>query len=88
MDKEGVVDDGYELKDGVARIGGAEIDGSDKQGGWKLNECEMEGMALGVEVGGKDMEKGEVMVGRGESGEKEAVRLDGVEERMRWRVEE
>jgi prolyl-tRNA synthetase len=42
--------------------------------GWKFNEWEMRGVPLRLEIGPKDMEKGQVMLARRDTGEKSAVK--------------
>jgi len=52
-----------------------EIDGRDEYTpGWKFNEWEMKGVPLRLEIGPKDLAKGQVMVVRRDSGEKMAVK--------------
>lgn len=86
--KEGVLDHAYELKNRLARIARADIDASDKQPGWKFNECEMQGIPLRVEVGPKDIEKGQVMLARRDTGEKQAVTLEALEQTITATLED
>ena len=52
-----------------------EIDGRDEYTpGWKFNEWEMKGVPLRLEIGPKDLAKGQVMMVRRDSGEKMAVK--------------
>lgn len=52
-----------------------EIDGRDEYTpGWKFNEWEMKGVPLRLEIGPKDLAKGQVMVVRRDTGEKMAVK--------------
>jgi prolyl-tRNA synthetase len=52
-----------------------EIDGRDEfTPGWKFNEWEMKGVPLRLEIGPKDLAKGQVMVVRRDTGEKMAVK--------------
>ncbi|MEH7885279.1 proline--tRNA ligase [Bacillus sp. JJ1609] len=80
--KEGVLDFAYELKvklSGVARIG---IDASDKKPGWKFNEYEMKGIPVRLEVGPKDIENGQVVLARRDTGEKIFVSLEDLETKL------
>ncbi|CAN7553773.1 proline--tRNA ligase [Rossellomorea sp. LjRoot5] len=77
--KEGVLDFAYNLKtqlSGVARVG---IDASDKKPGWKFNEYEMKGIPLRLEVGPRDIENGQVILARRDTGEKNTVTLEELE---------
>ncbi|WP_409296511.1 proline--tRNA ligase [Peribacillus sp. SCS-26] len=71
--KEGVLDYAYELKKQLGASVRADIDASDKKPGWKFNEYEMKGVPLRLEVGPKDIEKGQVVLARRDTGEKVIV---------------
>jgi prolyl-tRNA synthetase len=78
--KDGVLDFAYDLQQKLSstiRIG---IDASDKKPGWKFNEYEMKGIPLRLEVGPKDMEKNQVVLVRRDTGEKQFVSMEGLEE--------
>ncbi|WLD93757.1 proline--tRNA ligase [Alkalihalobacillus sp. AL-G] len=77
--KEGVLDFAYDLKEKLAHVARIDIDASDKKPGWKFNEYEMKGIPLRLEVGPKDIEKGQVVLARRDTGEKLFVPLDEVE---------
>ena len=80
--KEGVLDYAYELKsrlDSVVRIG---IDGSDKKPGWKFNEYEMKGIPVRLEVGPKDIEQGQVVLARRDTGEKIILPVEELESKL------
>jgi prolyl-tRNA synthetase len=47
--------------------------------GWKFNEWEMKGIPIRLELGPKDMEKGQVMLVRRDTGEKMAVPRHGLD---------
>jgi prolyl-tRNA synthetase len=51
--------------------------------GWKFSEWEMRGVPLRLEIGPKDIEKGQVMLARRDTREKLATPLDGLTERVR-----
>lgn len=58
-----------------------EIDGRDEYTpGWKFNEWEMKGVPLRLEIGPKDLVKGQVMVVRRDTGEKMAVKEEKLAE--------
>lgn len=80
--KAGVLDFAYDLKvklSSVARVG---IDASDKKPGWKFNEYEMKGIPVRLEVGPKDIEKGQVVLARRDTGEKIFVALNELEAKL------
>ncbi|CAN5694979.1 proline--tRNA ligase [soil metagenome] len=51
--------------------------------GWKFNEHELRGVPVRIEIGPKDIEKGQVVFVRRDTGEKEFVPRAGVAERLR-----
>ncbi|WP_164214577.1 proline--tRNA ligase [Virgibacillus sp. YIM 98842] len=86
--KEGVLDKAYELRDRLKNIVRVDIDPSDKTPGWKFNETEIKGIPVRIELGPKDIEKDQVVLVRRDTGEKEFVALNGVEERLPALLEE
>ena len=78
--KEGVLEAASAL---LARLKAAGIragmDDSDQSMGWKAAQYEMKGVPLRVEIGPKDMEKGQCCICRRDSGEKVFVSLDELE---------
>lgn len=56
--------------------------------GWRLSEWELLGVPIRLEVGPKDMENFQVTLARRDTGEKEAVKLDNLEERVASLLEE
>ena len=78
--KEGVIEANEAV---MARLKAAGIrvkmDASDNSPGWKFAEYEMKGVPLRVEIGPKDMEKGQCCICRRDSGEKVFVPLDELE---------
>ncbi|AYC30449.1 proline--tRNA ligase [Paenisporosarcina cavernae] len=78
--KEGVLDYAYALKNSLASSIRVGIDASDKKPGWKFNEYEMKGIPLRLEVGPKDIEAGQVVLARRDTGEKMTVAADRVKE--------
>ncbi|MFC3039342.1 proline--tRNA ligase [Virgibacillus xinjiangensis] len=80
--KEGVLDKAYDLRDRLQNLARVDIDGSDKMPGWKFNEYEMKGIPVRIEMGPKDIEKEQVVLVRRDTGEKEFISLDELEERL------
>ena len=77
--KEGVleaVDALQEKLSGVARV---KTDKTDKSPGFKFAEQEMRGIPLRIEVGPRDLENGEAVVVRRDTGDKQTVKLDELE---------
>jgi len=48
--------------------------------GWKFNEWELKGVPVRIEIGPRDLEKGQVVMVRRDTGEKRPVPLDAVKE--------
>jgi prolyl-tRNA synthetase len=84
MHKDGVTDKARELigrlKDAGLRVKG---DFSDNSPGWKFAEYEMKGVPLRVEIGPKDIEKGQCIAVRRDNGEKIVVSLSELENRVK-----
>lgn len=79
--KEGVLDKAQELVDTLTAAGiRTKADTSDQSPGWKFAEYEMKGVPLRIEIGPKDIEKGQCMAARRDTGEKAALPLEGLEE--------
>jgi len=57
----------------------AEADLRDYSAGWKFNEWEMKGVPLRIEIGPRDIERGEAVLVLRHSGEKKSVPLLGIE---------
>ncbi|MFO7711043.1 MAG: proline--tRNA ligase [Candidatus Woesearchaeota archaeon] len=61
----------------------SEIDESDEYSpGWKFNQYEMKGVPVRIEIGPKDVEAGQVVVVRRDTGEKETVKQDELNQRL------
>ena len=74
--KEGVLDAATDLLNRLTAAGvRAKMDDSDQSMGWKAAEYEMKGVPLRVEIGPKDMEKGQCCICRRDNGEKVFVPL-------------
>ena len=57
------------------------LDDSDKSPGWKFSEWEMKGVPLRVELGPRDIEKGQVVLAKRNTGEKIFVSMDEMVEK-------
>ena len=81
MHKEGVLEAARALLGRLKAAGiRAGIDESDQSMGWKAAQYEMKGVPLRVEIGPKDMEKGQCCICRRDSGEKVFVPLAELED--------
>ncbi len=79
--KEGVLDAAAGLRDRLSAMGlRVKMDDSDQSAGWKFAHYEMKGVPLRVEIGPKDMEKGQCCIARRDNGEKTFVPLDKLEQ--------
>jgi len=86
--KEGVSDKAYELKERLSKVARVDIDASDKMPGWKFNEYEMKGIPVRLEVGPKDIEKGQVVLARRDTSEKMIVPMEELETKIPALLEE
>ncbi|MCM3664104.1 proline--tRNA ligase [Mesobacillus subterraneus] len=80
--KAGVLDFAYDLKEKLSAVARVGIDASDKKPGWKFNEYEMKGIPVRLEVGPKDIEKGQVVLARRDTGEKIFVAINELEAKL------
>lgn len=55
--------------------------------GWKFNEWELKGVPLRIEIGPKDIAKNQVTLVRRDTGEKEAVKVSGLEKKAEETLE-
>ena len=78
--KEGVLEAAASLRDRLTAAGiRVSMDDSDQSAGWKFAQYEMKGVPLRVEIGPKDMEKGQCCIARRDTGEKTFVPLTELE---------
>jgi len=71
---EGVLDKAQEIRDALCSAGvRTAVDDSEKSPGWKFSEQEMRGIPLRVEIGPKDVEKGQAVLVRRDNREKTIV---------------
>ncbi len=77
QDAAGVMDKAIEVKDALAAAGvRVNIDATEKSPGWKFSEQEMRGIPLRIELGPKDIEKGQAVLVRRDTREKTIVAID------------
>ena len=87
--KPGVLDAANDLLERLQKAGiRANIDDSDQSMGWKAAEYEMKGVPLRVEIGPKDIEKGQCCICRRDNGEKVFVALDELENTVKALLDE
>ncbi len=80
--KEGVLDQALKVRDTLAEAFRVKIDDSAKTPGWKFAEQEIRGIPVRVELGPKDIVKGECVVVRRDTREKIVVPLPELNTRM------
>ena len=64
------------------------LDERDERPGWKFSEWEMRGVPLRLEIGPKDIEKGQVLLARRDTREKLGVPMDGLPGKVRELLDE
>jgi len=77
--KPGVAEKADELRVRLSKIARTKIDLTDKSPGWKFAEHEMKGIPIRLEIGPKDIEAGQCVIVRRDTGEKTTVPLAGDE---------
>jgi prolyl-tRNA synthetase len=81
--KEGVLDKANELLAALKAAGyRAAIDDSEKSPGWKFSEQEMLGIPTRIEIGPKDIEKGQVVIVRRDTREKIVTPIGEVTDKL------
>lgn len=78
--KEGVLEKANELKAMLQKDFRVKLDDSDHAPGWKFAEYEMKGVPVRVEIGPKDIEKGQCVIVRRDTREKIFVSLENLNE--------
>ncbi len=86
--KEGVLDAANALTERLNKVCRAQIDTSDNTPGWKFAQYEMKGVPVRVEIGPKDIEKGQCVVVTRHNREKTFVPLDQVEDVVLQKLDE
>lgn len=74
--KEGVLEKASEIYESLKNICRIKLDDSDKMPGWKYSEYEMKGVPLRIELGPKDIEKGQAVLVRRDTREKTFVAIE------------
>lgn len=82
QEKEEVKEAIFSLKERLKKIVRADVDLTDKSPGYKYSEQEMRGIPLRLEIGPKDIEKGQVLLVRRDTQEKIATDISEVETRI------
>lgn len=77
--KEGVIERATELYDILKKKFRVKLDISDNSPGWKFSEYEMKGVPLRLEIGPKDIEKGQCVLVRRDNREKHFVEISKLE---------
>lgn len=81
--KEGVLEKALEIKNELAKTFRVEFDDRDTYSpGWKFNYWEMKGVPLRLEIGPKDIEKGQVTAVRRDTLEKFTLPMEGLTEKI------
>ena len=87
--KGGVLEHAQDYKQQLERAGvRVVLDVSDNSMGWKCNQWEMKGVPVRIEIGPRDLEKGEAVLFRRDTLEKFPVRLDALAETVRALLDE
>lgn len=86
--KPGVLDKAYELRDRLKGSFRVRVDDSDQSPGWKFSQYEMKGVPLRLEIGPKDIEKGQCVLVRRHDREKVFVPLEDLENAITAQLEE
>jgi prolyl-tRNA synthetase len=77
--KEGVLKKANEILSALLDAGiRAEVDDRDQSPGWKFNEWELKGVPVRLEIGPRDIEKGQAVLARRDTHEKSFVSLSGI----------
>lgn len=77
--KEGVLEKANEILSALLDAGiRAEVDDRDQSPGWKFNEWELKGVPVRLEIGPRDIEKGQAVLARRDTHEKSFVSLGGI----------
>ncbi len=76
--KEGVLEKAGELYKALSGKFRVKLDDSENSPGWKFAQYEMQGVPLRLEIGPRDIEQGQCVLARRDTGEKQFVPLDGL----------
>ena len=82
--KEGVLDKANEIADALKATGiRVKVDDTDNSPGWKFAEYEMKGVPIRIEIGPKDIEKGQCVIVKRNNREKLFVDIEGIADTAR-----
>ena len=82
QNKPGVIPAAREVTKKLEALGlRVKLDDSDKSPGWKFSEWEMKGVPLRVELGPRDIEKGQIVFAKRNTGEKIVSELANIEDK-------
>ena len=68
--KEGVLEKASEILSELSGVARVKMDDSDKSPGWKFNEYEMKGVPIRIEIGPREVERGQAVLVRRDTREK------------------
>ena len=77
---EEVTEKARQINEQLSTVFRTKLDTTDKNPGWKFSEYEMKGVPLRLELGPKDIAKGQAVLVRRDTGEKHFVPLENVKE--------
>ena len=87
--KPGVLEAAENLRAAFAAAGlRVKVDASDNSPGWKFAEYEMKGVPLRIEIGPRDIEQGQCVAARRDTGEKTTLPLEGAPEAAKKLLDE
>lgn len=86
--KPGVLDKAHELQERLKKSFRVKVDDSEQSPGWKFAQYEMKGVPLRLEIGPKDIEKGQCVLVRRNDREKIFVPLENLETAITEQLEE
>jgi len=87
--KPGVLEKADELAKALKAAGiRVKVDDSDQSAGWKFNQWEMKGVPMRIEIGPKDIEKGQVVVVRRDDLEKRFFPIEGLADTIKQQLDE
>lgn len=85
--KKKIIEEAKKLKEALEEFR-VELDDRDYSAGWKFNEWELMGVPLRAEIGPRDIEMGQVILVRRDTGKKETVKMPQLNGRIRELLKE
>ena len=77
-DDEEIQNKAEEIKKELEKFASVEIDNSEKRPGEKFNYWEMKGVPIRIDLGKKDLEKGEITIFRRDLNKKEIIKIENI----------